>query len=143
MTRLAPLVLLVLAAGCGPLRPVLTPSLASVPRLAPDLVPEQGGSAVVVTSRSATGGVSGRAVDRDTGEPIAGVVVRSGDAGTATDIDGAFALSVAGARLVGGYSGYLSFDAPLGDGTAQRPSTVLIVMARDPEAVVVRVGAAP
>ena len=141
MTRLAPLALLVLAAGCGPLRPVLTPSLASVPSLAPDLVPEQGGSAVVVTSRSATGGVSGRAVDRDTGEPIIGLHVRSGDAGAVTDVDGAFSLPSAGPRLAGGYPGYFSFDALLSSDGAMGPSAVLIVMVRDPEVVEVTVGA--
>ena len=100
MTRLAPLVFLVLAAGCGPLRTVLTPSLASVPRLAPDLVPEQSAAAAVVTARAPGRGVAGRVFDRDTGGSLAGILLDVTDAvgqTTAVETDARGAFGVAGA----------------------------------------------
>ncbi|HEX9951646.1 MAG TPA: hypothetical protein VGB53_07750 [Rubricoccaceae bacterium] len=100
MTRLAPLALLVLAAGCGPLRPVLTPSLASVSGLAPDLVPEQGASVAVVTARGPGRGIDGRVFDRDTGAALADVMLDVTDAtgirtAVQTDVLGAFRVATA------------------------------------------------
>lgn len=98
MTRLALAGLVVLAAGCGPLRPALTPTLISVPSLAPDVVPEPDASTVSVTATMPGRGVSGRVLDRDTGAALAGVALDVTDAdGTVaqvqTDGDGAFRVS--------------------------------------------------
>ncbi len=95
MTRHA-LVLLaaVCASGCGPL---LTPSLISVPRLAPDLVLAQSASTVSVTATMPGRGLSGRVLDRDTGAALAGIALDVTDADGAvasveTDANGAFRL---------------------------------------------------
>ncbi len=98
MTRLALAALVVLAAGCGPLRPVLTPTLISVPRLAPSVVPAQDASTASVTATMPGRGVSGRVLDRDTGAALAGVALDVTDADgmvaqVQTDRDGAFRVS--------------------------------------------------
>lgn len=81
-----------LGAGCGTLVPYsVAPDL-----LAPDLVPEQPASVVVVTDRSPSDGgaaVAGRVVDRDTGAPLAARVTIGERALTARDT-GDFALPV-------------------------------------------------
>lgn len=129
----ARLALLVVLAGTATGCSRLAPSLFAPSRLAPDVVPATDGSAVVATARAATGGLAGRAIDRDTGAPVVGLLVRSGDQQAVSDINGAFALPTAGTRLAGGYPGYLAFDSPLGD--AAGSPTVLVLLAKDPTAV--------
>ena len=98
MTRLALVALVALASGCGPLRSALAPTLISVPRLSPDLVPEQDASTASVTATGPGRGVSGRVLDRDTGAALAGVTLDVTDAGgtvvsVQTDRDGAFRVA--------------------------------------------------
>lgn len=140
----ARLALLVVLAGTATGCSRLAPSLFAPSRLAPDVVPATDGSAVVATARAATGGLAGRAIDRDTGAPVVGLLVRSGDQQAVSDINGAFALPTAGTRLAGGYPGYLSFDAALGtSGDGTRATAVLILLAQDPAATETVVQRAP
>lgn len=133
MTRRALASLIVLAAGCGPLRPALTPSLISVPGLTPDLVPAPDASTVSVTATAPGRGVSGRVLDRVTGSALAGLTLDVTDADGSvatvqTDRDGAF--RVAGASGLSAVAASATCHATLDarPDVAAGQSAVLIVL---------------
>lgn len=136
--RLALLALVVLTFGCGTVVPYsLAPGW-----LAPDLVPEQPASVLVVTDRSGSPGgavLAGRVVDRRTGEPIDRAVVSvNGDAaGAVADARGAFAaaLTEGPVRVRVEATGYLPAVADVEDAPGAR-TTVLVLLAADPAAPV-------
>lgn len=105
MRHLLPALLLV--AGCGSVVPYsLAPDW-----VAPDVVPAEGASAVVVTEASATPGrtvLDGRVLDEVTGRPVAGAMVEGGAAEAVTDADGRFSLDLApgGVALAAARDGY-------------------------------------
>lgn len=129
--RLGALVLLSLAvSGCG----ALTPSLLAPSALAPSVVPAGEASTAVVTARMPGHGISGRVVDRATGEALGGVRVSARDAAGAeaeatTDADGAFRLAgVSGdAALRAEAPCHLPLDARPGAGD-DSSATVLVLM---------------
>ena len=82
--------LALLVAGCGSVVPYsLAPGW-----LAPDVVPNETASSVVVTGRApGAATLQGRVVDGRTGAPLAGAVVEAGAAEAVTDAAGRFAVS--------------------------------------------------
>ena len=96
--RLTLAALVFFAAGCGTLVPYsLAPDV-----LAPELVPEQPASVLVVTDRTASDGgtaLTGRVVDRTTSAPLAARLVLGETALTATDA-GVFATPMAAGETV-------------------------------------------
>ena len=126
--------LLVVLGGCGTVVPYsLAPGW-----LAPDLVPDDGASAVVVTSEAALAGrsaVEGRVLDEVTGEPVAGAAVTGGAAEAVSGADGRFTLSVdaGGVALRAGRDGYAPAEARVEVAAGVR-QTVLVLLAPDPPA---------
>lgn len=125
--RSALLALALLGAGCGTVVPYsLAPDL-----LAPDLVPEQPASVVVVTDRTEVGSrasVTGRIVDRDTGAPLAASVTVAGTALTATAA-GLFATPTEGGdtRVRVALAGYAPAEAVVAVGVGERAEVLVLL----------------
>lgn len=135
--RLPLLALVILASGCGTVFPYsLAPEW-----LAPDLVPEQPVSVLVVTDRSDAPGaavLAGRVLDRRTGEPIGRAVVSASEAAEAVaDAGGEFAVALSEgiARVHVEAAGYLPAAAEVEIALGAR-TTVLVLLAADPAAPV-------
>lgn len=123
MTRLLAFTSLLFCAGCGS---VLAPSLIGIPGLSSDAAPGEAASVAVVTASAAPGrtasALDGRVVDRDTGAPLAGIRLGSGET---TDADGAFRLPAGSTSLRAEAACYAPLDAAVGaDAVA-----VLVLMA--------------
>lgn len=115
MRRLLPALLVVLG-GCG----TVVPYSLAPDWLAPDVVPNEGASSIVVTHEEAAAlsgrtSLDGRVLDETTGEPIAGATVASGADEAVSDADGRFALDVGagGVALRAGREGYVPAEAAL------------------------------
>ena len=125
--RLLP-ALALLVAGCGSLVPYsLAPGW-----LAPDVVPDETASSVVVTGQApGAAAVEGRVIDGRTGAPLAGAAVAAGAAEAVTDAAGRFAVSASEGtvRVVVSAPDYVPAESALAlDGR----TTVLVLLDREP-----------
>ena len=125
--------LLVVLGGCG----TVVPYSLAPEWLAPDVAPDRGASAVVVTGEAAASAgrtaIDGRVLDGATGLPVAGAAVAGGAAEAVSGADGRFSLDVdaGGGALRADRDGYVAAEGAVEVAPGTRRS-VLVLLA--PEA---------